>query len=100
MTLDENRDDGLVRMSPATLARFDGGLSWFAILDMSGTSDRWAGSKTAAAQRKWWTAAISDAEERGLIRWTPKRDSEPGRWHLTAMGRELVRAAAVLSGAA
>jgi hypothetical protein len=67
------------RLDAGTLARFASALTWPEILRL----DR-------RVRVSWWTYAIGDAEDRGLLRWLRDRRA----WVLTDAGREAVRGVA------
>jgi len=64
------------RLSAGTLARFCTPLTWPEILRLE-----------RRPRALWWTYAVGDAEDRGLLRWMRDRRA----WVLTDAGRELVR---------
>jgi len=64
------------RLDAGTLARFATPLTWPEILRLE-----------RRPRELWWTHAVGDAEDRGLLRWLPARHA----WMLTDAGREAVR---------
>lgn len=64
------------RLDAGTLARFAVPLTWPDILRIE-----------RRPRELWWTHAVGDAEDRGLLRWLRDRSA----WVLTEAGREAVR---------
>lgn len=67
------------RLDAGTLARFARPLTWAEILEL----DR-------RVRSLWWTYALGDAEDRGLLRWLKAQRA----WVLTDAGRDAVRGVA------
>lgn len=81
-----NAQSPLAHQSPASiLGRFADGLTWRAILDITG-----------GHCAEWWRGVVVQAEEDGLLAWHREKHRHgvrqpPGVWKLTDAGRQFVR---------